>query len=94
MKDATARPDADLGGEVIKQRVARDGQGKSGGYRTIVLFRRGKRAIFVHGFAKSDADNISPDELKGFKKLAAIYLELTEEQIAALIAAKELMEVK
>jgi len=51
---------------VIKQRVARDGQGKSGGYRTIVLFLRCKRAIFVHGFAKSDADNIIPDELKGF----------------------------
>lgn len=94
VKEATTKPDADLGGEVIKQRVAREGQGKSGGYRTIVLFRRGQRAIFVHGFAKSDADNIGPDELKGFKKLAAIYLELTEEQIAALIEAKELMEVK
>jgi hypothetical protein len=94
VEEATAKRDADLGGEVIKQRVAREGQGKSGGYRTIVLFRRGKRAIFVHGFAKSDADNISSDELKAFKKLAAIYLELTEEQIAALIEAKELMEVK
>ena len=94
VKAATARPDAALGGAVIKQRVARDGQGKSGSYRTIVLFRRGKRAIFVHGFAKSGADNISEDELKGFKKLAAIYLDLTEEQIAALIEARELMEVK
>lgn len=29
--------DADLGGGVIKQRVARAGQGKSGGFRTIIL---------------------------------------------------------
>jgi hypothetical protein len=94
VKAAITKPDADLGGEVIKQRVARDGQGKSGGYRTIVLFRRGKNAFFVHGFAKSDADNISPDELKGFKQLAAIYLALPEEKITALVEAKELMEVK
>ena len=44
--------DADLGGGVIKQRIARPGGGKSGGFRTIVLFRSGARAFFVHGFAK------------------------------------------
>jgi hypothetical protein len=77
-----------------KQRVARAGQGKSGGYRTIILFRQGKRAFFVHGFAKSQANNISPDELKGFKKLAPIYLELPEEKIKALVEANELVELK
>ena len=46
--------DADLGGGVIKQRIARRGRGRSGGFRTIVVFRRGERAFFVHGFAKSD----------------------------------------
>jgi hypothetical protein len=50
--------DADLGGGVIKQRLARQGQGRSGGWRSIVLFRRGDRAFFVYGFAKSDRDNI------------------------------------
>ena len=55
--------DADLGGGVIKQRVARQGGGKSGGFRTIVLFRLGERAFFVHGFAKSDLGNIRADEL-------------------------------
>ena len=29
--------DADLGGGIIKQRVARPGEGKSGGYRTVSL---------------------------------------------------------
>lgn len=46
--------DADLGGGVIKQRIARKGQGKSGGYRTIVLYRARKRAIFMYGFSKSE----------------------------------------
>lgn len=55
--------DADLGGGVIKQRFARLGQGKSGGFRSIVLFRRGARAFFVYGFAKNDRDNIDRQEL-------------------------------
>ena len=54
--------DADLGGSVIKQRVARPGQGKSGGFRTVILYRYGERAFFVYGFAKSDLDNITADE--------------------------------
>ena len=62
--------DAELGGGVIKQRIAREGGGKSGGFRTIVLFRSGERAIFVHGFAKNERDNIDEDELRAFKMLA------------------------
>jgi len=49
---------ADLGGGGIKQRIARAGGGKSGGFRAIVLFRFGERAFFVHGFAKNEHDNI------------------------------------
>jgi hypothetical protein len=54
--------DADLGGGVIKQRIARRGAGKSGGFRALILFKAGERAFFVHGFAKSDRDNIRNDE--------------------------------
>ena len=50
--------DADLGGGVIKQRVARPGEGKSSGFRVIVFFRHKERAFFVHGFAKNEKDNI------------------------------------
>jgi hypothetical protein len=50
--------DADLGGSVIKQRIAREGQGRSSGYRSIVLFRLGDRAIFAYGFAKNARQNI------------------------------------
>ena len=56
----------DLGGGVIKQRLARQGQGKSGGFRSIVLFRSGTTAFFVYGFAKNDRDNIDRQELKAF----------------------------
>jgi len=62
--------DADLGGGVIKQRVAREGQGKSGGFRTMILFKLGSRAFFVHGFAKNEQDNLDDAELAALKKLA------------------------
>jgi hypothetical protein len=59
---------ADLGGGVIKQRIARPGQGKSGGFRTLIVFRAGTRAVFVHGFAKNERDNIERGELAAVKK--------------------------
>lgn len=87
------RIDADLGGGVIKQRVARPGEGKSGGFRTIILFRRGARAYFVYGFAKSDRDNIAPDELKAFRRLAAEMFRLEDRALAAATANGTLTEV-
>ena len=90
----TGRIDADLGGGVLKQRVARHGQGKSGGYRTIVLYRRGERAFFVYGFAKSDRDNIDRDEERAFKNAARHALALSERHIAGLVEKGQLSEVK
>ena len=58
--------DAGLGGGLIKQRTARPGQGKSGGYRTIIAYRRGDRAVFLFGFAKSERANLDDDELSYF----------------------------
>jgi len=96
--DAVARAekgqiDADLGGSVLKQRVARPGAGRSGGYRVILLFRAGDRALFVYGFAKSDRGNIGDDELAAFRQLAAEVLALSGEQLDALVAAGRFMEV-
>ena len=62
--------DADLGGGVIKQRIARAGQGKSGGSRSIILFRKGDRAVFVYGFEKKDLSNIRADDLQLFRDMA------------------------
>lgn len=85
--------DADLGGGVIKQRVARPGQGKSGGYRTIILYRLEQRAFFVFGFAKSDQANIGDDEEAMFKQLAVEVLALSDEQLAELTAKGRFSEV-
>lgn len=86
--------DADLGGGLVKQRLPRAGQGKSGGYRTVIAFRRGDRAVFLYGFGKNERSNIDADELDEFKQLARAFLGLTAQQIAKLIAEEELMEVK
>ena len=61
--------DADLGGGIIKQRVARTGQGRSGGYRLLIAYHSGKRAVFLYGFAKSERDNIEADELETLKEI-------------------------
>ena len=86
--------DADLGGGVIKQRIARPGEGKSKGYRSIVLYRRGDKSFFVYGFPKSDLGNIRDDEAEQFKRAAKLVLALSDEQIRLLIENGQFEEVK
>lgn len=86
--------DADLGGGVIKQRIARPGEGKSKGFRSIVLFRKGDRCIFVFGFQKSDLGNIRDDEVRQFKKMANHVLNLTDTQLVALLANGQFLEIQ
>ncbi|MEE2000883.1 type II toxin-antitoxin system RelE/ParE family toxin [Alkalimonas sp. MEB108] len=85
--------DAHLGSGVIKQRLARTGQGKSGGFRTVIFYRTAKRAFFMYGFAKSSRDNLEPDEEAQFKKAASHLLDVTDEQLASLIANGQFLEV-
>ena len=77
--------DADLGGNIIKQRLARKGAGKSGGYRTIIVFRHRDKAFFIYGFAKKDRDNIDKAELVVFKQAAQELLSLSNSELQALI---------
>jgi len=86
--------DADLGGGVIKQRVARPGQGRSGGYRTLILYRQRHRAFFVYGFAKSQQANVSDEDIAAFKKAAQHVLDITDEQLSTLIANGHFSEVE
>ena len=86
--------DADLGGGVIKQRLARRGQGRSGGFRSIVVFRRGDRAFFVYGFAKNDRDNIGRDELTAVRKLADEFLTLDSPALVAAEKNGTIMEIE
>jgi hypothetical protein len=85
--------DADLGGGLIKQRVARPGQGKSGGYRTVIAYRRGERAVFLYGFAKSARGNVCDDEVEAWRRVGRAYLGLDAKGVEAAIAAEELAEV-
>ena len=86
--------DADLGGGVITQRIARPGQGKSKGYRTIMVLRRGAKAFFVYGFAKSQRANIDDAEKEQFKEAAQHLLALTEKQLAELLKRGDFTELK
>lgn len=85
--------DADLGGNVIKQRIARPNEGRSGGFRSLVAFRTSERSVFVFGFPKNKRDNIGSDELKEFRELAKSLLSLTEEQLESAIHEERLVEV-
>jgi hypothetical protein len=85
--------DADLGGGIIKQRVARTGQGRSGGYRLLIAYRSGKRAVFLYGFAKSERDNIEADELETLKEIGAAWLEAKKERLEYAIKEGILREV-
>ncbi|MBN1631916.1 MAG: type II toxin-antitoxin system RelE/ParE family toxin [Thermoleophilia bacterium] len=85
--------DGRLGGEVIKQRLARRGEGRSRGYRAVVLHRAGERAVFVFGYAKSRRDDLRPDEVAQFKRVARYVLSLTDDQLAVLVARGDLEEV-
>jgi hypothetical protein len=86
--------DADLGGGVIKQRVARPGKGKSGGYRTLILYRQGDRAIFAFGFAKNAQANISKADLALLKDAAAEALGWNGEELDRLVASGALVEIE
>ncbi len=88
------RIDANYGGGVIKQRIARTGGGKSGGYRSIILYLKGNKAFFVYGFSKKDQDSISKDEESYFKKLAKITLRMTDQEIAAVLEEGTYVELE
>ena len=86
--------DAELGGSLYKQRVARVGQGKSGGFRVILVHRTKARAVFLFGFAKNERDNITPDELAALKHLGAYFLKLDNGALRKALQSGELMEVE
>ena len=85
--------DGNLGGHLVKKRLARQGEGKRGGYRTILVYRKGDRAVFVYGFAKSDQANLSLVELREYQKLARIYMRFTEADLAKALEGNELQEI-
>jgi hypothetical protein len=85
--------DADLGGGLVKKRIARAGQGKSGGFRTLIATNKGNRWVFVYGFPKNERSNIDKNEEEALKKLATELLSLTSKALEQAKDDNELMEV-
>jgi hypothetical protein len=85
--------DANLGGHLIKQRVARQGRGRSGGYRVLIAFSAGRRSVFLYGFAKNERGNIDPVELADLKFLAERLLNFTASEMETALRQGELNEV-
>jgi hypothetical protein len=85
--------DADLGGVVIKQRVARPGQGRSGGYRVLIAYRPKARSVFLFGFAKSARGNVDEDELATAQDIAKGWLGADERALALAVAEGLIQEM-
>lgn len=84
---------AEIGDGLCKQQIARPGEGKRGGHRTLVAFKKNDRAVFVFGFSKNDRSNIDEQEEKLYRMLAKHYLNLSDTEIDKMLSEKTLIEV-
>lgn len=84
---------AALGSGLYKQKVARPNQGKSSGYRCIIVYKSETNAFFLYGFPKNQKENLTPYELSEFKKSASIHLSLTQAQIDKMLKDQSLFEI-
>jgi hypothetical protein len=89
----TGQSCADMGGGVYKIRLARSGEGRSGGYRIILFFRSEDKTFYHYAYPKAARDNIDEKELRVFKKLAKRYLAMTDEQLTEAVKAGEVIEI-
>lgn len=86
--------DADLGGYLIKKRIATKGRGKSGSVRTLVTFSKGSRTIFLYGFEKSEQANIAQKEKKMLQELGKFYLALSDAELESRVKSRALREIR
>lgn len=85
--------DADYGGGLIKKRIAREGAGKSGGYRTLIAYKSASKSLFLYCFAKSDKENIADSDVKEYKKFARLFLAFNDAEIATALHRGAIEEV-
>lgn len=78
---------------MLKQRVARPGQGRSGGFRVLIAYRAKSRSVFLLGFAKNDRDNVNDEELATARDIAKAWLEADGETLARALAKEAILEV-
>jgi hypothetical protein len=85
--------DADLGGGVVKKRIALAGRGKSGSSRTLLATNKNDRWFFILGFEKNERDNISIKELKALKTVATDLLRYSNEELNIAVKNYKLEEI-
>ena len=85
--------DADLGGSIVKKRVALPGYGKRGGARTIVATKMAGRWFFLFGFSKNERSNIDKDEIRALQEVAAELLGFDDQQLTTALNAGEIVEI-
>lgn len=85
--------DADLGGGVVKKRVAMPGRGKSGGSRTLIATNKADRWFFIFGFEKNERANINDKELEALQAIAADLLKLSADNLNDAVTREILQEI-
>jgi hypothetical protein len=87
--------EADLGDGLFKKRLARPGGGKSGGFRTIVAYRKPKteRVLFAYGFAKNAASALTPQGHRALAAASAAFIAANDEQVASLLRVGDVEEI-
>ena len=82
-----------VAGSLLGMNTAYAQQGKRGGYRTIVAYRVGNRAVFLFGFAKSGKASLDPDEFDILSRRGAVWLGASRAVIERALMTDELKEV-
>lgn len=85
---------AELGRHLYKVRVKKAHSGKSSGFRTIIVYKKNDRAIFLYGFSKNEKENIDKTELQYFKKLGKDLLSLKSDQLKEFVEQKILFDLE
>ena len=85
--------DAELGGNVVKKRVALPGRGKSGGSRTLIATNKSDRWFFLLGFEKNERANIGDKDLRALQATAADLLKLAPGQLNSAVSQEILQEI-
>ncbi len=86
--------EADLGGHLVKKRIRFQGQGKSGSGRTIICYKEGDLAIFIHGFSKKEKSNLSSQELVALKEFAKVLVKFSPKELSVAIEKCDFIEVE
>jgi hypothetical protein len=86
--------DANLGGNLYKKRVASSSGGKSGGFRTLIAYKKKGAFFFIYGFEKNARSNINEKEENALKEFAKLLLAYTAKELSLALKVGELIEVK